>query len=91
MVKKDLVNAIAEKTGVEKKTVELVYAALTETVAEQLKNGEKIQLIGFGTFEAREYPARKVINPQTREPMEVPASKKPVFTAGKLLKDALAD
>ena len=63
--------------------------AFTETVAEELKNGEKIQLVGFGTFEVAERPAREGRNPRTGETMKIAASKSPKFKAGKALKDML--
>ena len=63
--------------------------AFTETVAEELKNGEKIQLVGFGTFEVAERPAREGRNPRTGETMKIAASKSPKFKAGKALKDSL--
>ena len=67
----------------------MALKAFTETVAEELKNGEKIQLVGFGTFEVAERPAREGRNPRTGETMKIAASKSPKFKAGKALKDSL--
>mgnify|MGYP000440062224 FL=1 len=87
MNKTELVAAIAEKTGLTKKDAEGAVKAFTDTVAEQLKAGEKIQLVGFGTFEVAERAARTGKNPQTGEAIKIPASKAPKFKAGKALKD----
>ena len=84
MNKNELVAKMAEKAGLEK-----ALKAFTETVAEELKNGEKIQLVGFGTFEVAERPAREGRNPRTGETMKIAASKSPKFKAGKALKDSL--
>ena len=89
MNKADLVAAMAEKAGVSKKDAEASLKAFTDVVAEELKNGEKIQLVGFGTFEVAERAARTGRNPQTGEEMTIAASKSPKFKAGKALKDAL--
>lgn len=89
MNKTELVAAIAEKAGLSKKDAEGAVKAFTDTVAEQLKAGEKIQLVGFGTFEVAERAARTGKNPQTGEAIKIPASKAPKFKAGKALKDAL--
>ena len=85
----ELVAAIAEKTELSKKDAEKALKAFTEVVADELKKGEKIQLVGFGTFEVAERPAREGRNPRTGEPMPIPASKSPRFKAGKALKDSL--
>lgn len=90
MTKKDLVAAIAEKTGLSKKDSDAVLSAFIETVGEQLKAGQSVQLTGFGTFEVRERAERKALNPRTKEPITVAASKTPAFKAGKALKDILA-
>ena len=87
MNKTELVAAIAEKAGLSKKDAEGAVKAFTDTVAEQLKAGEKIQLVGFGTFEVAERAARTGKNPQTGEAIKIPASKAPKFKAGKALKD----
>ena len=85
----ELVAAIAEKTELSKKDAEKALKAFTDVVAEELKKGEKIQLVGFGTFEVSERPAREGRNPQTGQTMQIAASKAPKFKAGKALKDAL--
>ena len=89
MNKADLVAAMAEKAGVSKKDAEASLKAFTDVVAEELKKGEKIQLVGFGTFEVSERAARTGRNPQTGETMQIAASKSPKFKAGKALKDAI--
>ena len=89
MNKTELVAAMAEKAGLSKKDAEAALKAFTETVAEELKKGEKIALVGFGTFEVSERAAREGRNPQTGEPMKIEASKAPKFKAGKALKDAI--
>jgi len=87
MNKTELVAAIAEKSEVSKKDAEAVVNAFVETVGEQLKKGEKVQLIGFGTFEVAERAAREGRNPQTGKTIKIAASKSPKFKAGKALKD----
>ena len=87
MNKSELVVAIAEKAELSKKDAEKALKAFTDTVAEQLKAGEKIQLVGFGTFEVAERAARTGKNPQTGAAIKIPASKAPKFKAGKALKD----
>ena len=89
MNKTELVAAIAEKANLSKKDAEKALAAFTDTVAEALKAGDKIQLVGFGTFEVRERAARTGINPLTKESIEIAASKTPAFKAGKAFKDAI--
>ena len=89
MNRMELVAAIAEKTELSKKDAEKALKAFTDVVAEELKKGEKIQLVGFGTFEVSERPAREGRNPQTGKSMTIAASKAPRFKAGKALKDAL--
>ena len=89
MNKADLVAAMAEKAGVSKKDAEASLKASTDVVAEELKKGEKIQLVGFGTFEVSERAARTGRNPQTGAEMTIAASKAPKFKAGKALKDSL--
>ena len=89
MNRMELVAAIAEKTELSKKDAEKALKAFTDVVAEELKKGEKIQLVGFGTFEVSERAAREGRNPHTGEPMPIAASKAPKFKAGKALKDAL--
>ena len=89
MNKTELVAAIAEKSGIAKKDAEKALAAFIDTVATELKKGEKIQPVGFGTFEVRERAARTGINPQSGAKIEIAASKNPVFKAGKALKDSV--
>ena len=89
MNKAELVAAMAEKTQLSKKDAEAALKAFTEVVAEELKKGEKIQLVGFGTFEVSERAARTGRNPQTGAEMNIPASKAPKFKAGKALKDSI--
>ncbi len=87
MNKAELVAAMSDKAGLTKKDAENALKAFTDVVAEELKKGEKIQLVGFGTFEVSERAARTGRNPQTGEEMKIPASKAPKFKAGKALKD----
>lgn len=87
MNKTDLVNSIATKSGLNKKNSELALNAFVNSVEEALKSGDKVVLVGFGTFEVRKRAARKGRNPQTKEVLTIPASKAPVFKAGKGLKD----
>ncbi|MBQ8663087.1 MAG: HU family DNA-binding protein [Eubacterium sp.] len=89
MNKTELVAAMAEKAGLSKKDAEAALAAFTATVADALKAGDKIQLVGFGTFEVSERAARTGRNPQTGAEMVIAASKAPKFKAGKALKDAI--
>ena len=89
MNKTELIAAIAEKTELSRKDAEKALKAFTEVVEEELKKGEKIQLVGFGTFEVSERAAREGRNPQTGETMQIAASKSPNFKAGKALKDAI--
>lgn len=87
MNKTELVAAIAEKAELSKKDAEKALKAFTDVVGEELVKGEKIQLVGFGTFEVSERAAREGRNPQNGEPMKIAASKAPKFKAGKALKD----
>lgn len=87
MNKTELVAAIAEKAGLSKKDAEAAVKAFIDSVAEELKKGGKVQLVGFGTFEVSERAARQGRNPQTGETIEIAASKTPRFKAGKALKD----
>ena len=89
MNKTELVAAVAEKSGLTKKDTEKVLNTFVETVTETLKGGDKVQLIGFGTFEVRERAARVGRNPSTHQEITIPASKAPVFKAGKALKDSM--
>ena len=85
----ELVAAMADKAGLAKKDAEKALKAFTDVVAEELKKGEKIQLVGFGTFEVSERAAREGRNPRSGETMTIAASKAPKFKAGKALKDAI--
>lgn len=87
MNKADLIAAIAAKTGDTKKVAEASVNAFVDVVTEALTKGDKVQLVGFGSFEVRKRAARKGRNPQTKEEIKIPASKAPVFKAGKALKD----
>lgn len=87
MKKTELIAAIAAKTGETKKDAEATLNAFVNVVSETLAKGDKVQLVGFGSFEVRKRAARKGRNPQTKEEIKIPASKAPVFKAGKALKD----
>ena len=87
MNKAELIAAVAAKTGDTKKGVEASINAFVDVVTEALVKGDKVQLVGFGSFEVRKRAARKGRNPQTKEEIKIPASKAPVFKAGKALKD----
>lgn len=89
MNKSELVAAMAEKTELSKKDAEKALKALVDVVTEELTKGEKIQLVGFGTFDIAERAAREGRNPQTGAAMKIPSSKAPRFKAGKALKDAV--
>ena len=89
MNKAELVAAVAAKTGETKKSAEEAVNAFVDVVTSELKKGEKIQLVGFGSFEVSQRAAREGINPLTKKPMNIPASKAPKFKAGKALKDAV--
>jgi len=87
MNKAELVAVMAEKAEISKKDAERALKAFTDVVAEEMKKGEKVQLVGFGTFEVSTRAARTGRNPQTGKEMTIPASKAPRFKAGKALKD----
>jgi Bacterial nucleoid DNA-binding protein len=87
MNKAELTAAIAEKSGLGKKDSEAALNAFIDSVGEELAKGEKVILVGFGTFEARKRAARKGRNPQTKKEILIPASTAPVFKAGKVLKE----
>ena len=87
MNKAELVAAIAAKTGDTKKGAEASVNAFVDVITDALAKGDKVQLVGFGSFEVRKRAARKGRNPQTKEEIKIPASKAPVFKAGKALKD----
>ncbi len=90
MNKAELITKVAEKAELSKKDADKAVSALIESVQEALKAGEKVQLVGFGSFEVRERAARKGKNPRTNEEITIPASKSPVFKAGKAFKDSIA-
>ena len=87
MNRTELVAAMAEKTQLSKKDAEAALKAFVDVVSEEMKKGEKVQLVGFGTFEVSERAAREGRNPQTGETMTIADSKTPKFKAGKALKD----
>lgn len=89
MNKTQLVEAVVEKSGLKKKDAEAAVNAVTEAIADALKAGEKVQLVGFGTFEVKARAAREGRNPKTGETIKIDASKRPVFSAGKALKDSI--
>ena len=89
MNKTELIAAIAEQAEISKKDAEKALKAFVDVVTEQLKEGEKVQLVGFGTFEVSERAAREGRNPQTGKTMKIAACKAPKFKAGKALKDAV--
>lgn len=90
MTKADLINVVAQKTGLTKKDSETAVAAVLEAVTEALAGGDKVSLVGFGTFEVKDRAERKGINPRTKEEISIAASKLPSFKAGKALKDAVS-
>ena len=90
MNKTELVASVAEKSGLTKKDSEKAVNAVLAAITESMENGEKVQLVGFGTFEVRERKARKAQNPQTKKEITIPATKVPAFKAGKGLKDVVA-
>ncbi len=87
MNKSELISAIVDKAGLAKKDADKALNAFIEIVTEELKAGGKVQLVGFGTFEVKERAARTGINPQTKEQIQIPASKAPVFKAGNTFKN----
>jgi len=89
MNKTELISMVAENSGLSKKDSEKALNAFVDAVAEALKKGDKVQLVGFGSFEVRTRAERKGRNPQTKEEITIPASKLPVFKAGKALKDSI--
>ena len=88
MTKNDLIAKVAEAAGLTKKDAEKAVNAVLDSVTGALKDGDKVSLVGFGTFETRQRPARTGRNPQTKQPITIPASIAPAFKAGKALKDA---
>lgn len=89
MNKADLISRVAEKTDITKKDAEKAVSAVLASIEEALSGGEKVQLVGFGTFEIRERAARKGRNPQTGEEISIAATKVPVFKAGKALRESV--
>ncbi len=89
MNKAELIAAVAEKTGLSKKDADKAVSAVFESVKDALVAGDKVAVFGFGTFEVRERAARTGLNPQTKEKIEIAASKAPAFKAAKALKEAL--
>lgn len=89
MNKNELVASVAEKAGLTKKDAEKAVGAIFESIQQALVEGDKVQVIGFGTFEVKERSARTGRNPRTNETIQIPASKNPSFKAGKALKDAV--
>ena len=90
MTKTELIAAVAEKTGMTKKDAERAVAATLETISASLAKGDRVQLSGFGIFEAKAREARVGRNPRTKETIEIPATRTPAFKASKALKDAVA-
>ena len=91
MNKAELINAVAASADVSKKEAEAVVSATLDAITAALKEGEKVQLVGFGSFEVKKKAAHMGRNPRTGEAMEIAASKNPTFKAGKALKDAVAE
>ena len=89
MNKTELINAVAETSGLTKKDSEVALNAILDTIQNAMKNGDKVQLVGFGSFEVKERAARTGKNPATGATIEIPASKAPALKAGKALKDAI--
>lgn len=90
MTKMEIVANVAEMAELSKKDAEKAVSAFTETITKALASGEKISMVGFGTFEVRKRPARTGRNPRTKETIKIPATKVPAFKAGKALKDTVA-
>lgn len=90
MNKLELIQEVSERTGLAKKDAEKAVNAMLDTVADTLAQGDKVQLIGFGSFETKTREARMGRNPKTKEAIEIPATTAPVFKAGKALKDRVA-
>lgn len=91
MTKSNLINAVAEATDVTKKDCDKILTSLLETIVDALAKGDKVQLVGFGTFEVRVRKERQGRNPSNGEPITIPESRVPAFKAGKMLKDAIAN
>jgi len=91
MTKAELISTVAEKTELTKKDSDKAVTAMIDAITEALVKGDRVSLVGFGTFEVKDRAARKGINPRTKEPMPIPASKLPAFKAGKALKEAVSE
>lgn len=89
MTKTELISAVAERTGMTKKDADNAVNAIIASVTDSLSSGEKVSIVGFGTFEVRDRKEKQVINPQTKEMMTAPASKAPAFKPGQALKNAV--
>ncbi len=90
MTKSDLINSVAAKADISKKDADKYVNTVLDAIVEALAAGDKVQLVGFGTFEVRERAERKGRNPRTKEDIVIPASKLPVFKAGKGMKDSIS-
>ncbi len=90
MKKTELIAAVAEKSGLTKKDAEKAVNAVLDSIVEAVAAGDKVSVVGFGTFESRVRNARTGLNPRTKETIEIPASKQPAFKAGRAFKDAVA-
>ncbi len=90
MNKTELIAEVSKKTGMSKKDAEKAVNATVDAITEALRAGDKVQLVGFGSFETKQREARMGRNPKTKEPIEIPASTVPVFKAGKALKDEVS-
>ena len=90
MTKSELITSVSEKTGMTKKDTDKAITAVIDSITEALAKGEKVQLVGFGTFEVRDRAARTGINPQTQQKITIAATKTPAFKAGTTLKEAVA-
>ena len=91
MNKTELIAEVANKAGLSRKDAEKALGAVVETITEAVVKGDKVQLVGFGSFETKQREARTGRNPKTKETIEIPATRVPVFKAGKSLKDAVAE
>lgn len=89
MTKTELISAVAAKTGCTKKDAEIAVSAILSSITDALVGGEKVSLVGFGTFEVRDRKEKQVINPQTKKMMTAPASKAPAFKPGQALKNVV--
>lgn len=91
MTKSELISSVSEKAGITKKDSEKAISAIIEAITEALSSGDKVQLVGFGTFEVRERAERTGVNPRTQEKIVISATKVPAFKAGSTLKEAVAE